>query len=94
MQDLFWRLRDVDSFTLFCVPFLMAGGILAPMVFQEQMISLSFDKDSNVAAMSAAGVLATLVALIVVKWLWTLLKERRVRRTKLISAATPSPRKF
>ncbi len=61
----------------------MIGGIFAPLLFRSQMITLSYDKDANVAAMTGVGVLTALVALVVVKWLWTCLKERRVRRTKI-----------
>jgi len=93
----FFFIREIVKaplLALFCVPFLMAGGILAPLVFQQLMITLAYDKDSNVAAMSATGVLTTLVALIVVKWVWTVLKERRVSGAKPVAATKRSPRKF
>ena len=108
MQDLFWQLKDVDSFTvyttaafaaavfwfireivgapmlaIFSVPILMTGGVVAPIVFRAQMINLSYDKEANVAATTAVGVLVALVFVVVLKWLWVLLKERKAKRTKI-----------
>jgi hypothetical protein len=86
----FWFIREIAGsplLALFAVPFLMASGILAPLVFQSQMITLAYDKDTNVAATTGIGVLTALVALVVVKWLWTVLKERRVRNTRIVPAA-------
>jgi hypothetical protein len=90
---LFWFLREIAGaplLALLSVPFLIAGGTLAPLVFRHQMITLAYDKDTNVAAMSAAGVLTVLIVLVAAKWLWTVLKERRVRRTKLVAAPASS----
>jgi hypothetical protein len=90
----FWFMREIVQaplLALFSVPILMAGGILAPLVFRHQMITLCYDKEANVAAMSAVGVLTALVAVVVGNWLWTVLKERRVSRAKLVNPA-PSPR--
>ena len=76
----FVRSSRRPALALFAVPFLMAGGVFAPLVFRSQMITLSYDKDANVAAMTGIGVLAALVALVVVKWLWASFKERQIRQ--------------
>jgi hypothetical protein len=93
----FWFIREIVGaplLAIFAVPILMAGGIVAPLVFRSQMITLSYDKDANVAATTGIGVLAALVVLIAGKWLWTVLKERRVRNTRIVPATriTRSPR--
>jgi hypothetical protein len=82
----FWFIREIVGapvLALFAVPFLMAGGVFAPLVFRNQMITLSYDKDANVAATTGIGVLAALIAVVVVKWLWVRFKEWRVRNTKI-----------
>ena len=86
----FWFIREIVGsplLAIFAVPFLMAGGILSPLVFQSQMITLSYDKDANVAATTGIGVLSALVVLVAIKWLWTVLKERRIRNTRIVPAA-------
>ena len=86
----FWFIREIVGsplLAIFAVPFLMAGGILAPLVFQSQMITLSYDKDTNVAATAGVGVVTALMVLVTSKWLWTVLKERRVRNTRIVPAA-------
>ena len=86
----FWFIREIvaaPALALFAVPFLMAGGVFAPVVFRNQMITLSYDKDANVAAMTGIGVLSALVALVMVKWLWACLKDRQIRNTKIAPAA-------
>ena len=117
MQDLFWQLKDTDTFTVYTtlafvaivfwfireivgspglallsVPFLMAGGVLAPVFLAQEMITLSYDKDVNVAMATALGVFAALSAVLVCKWLFTVLGEFRVRRTKLVAIPTRGPR--
>jgi Cu/Ag efflux pump CusA len=85
----FWFIREfvgAPALAIFAVPFLMAGGVFAPLVFRSQMITISYDKDANVAAMTGIGVLSALIALVVVKWLWACLKERQVRNTKIAPA--------
>ena len=76
---------------LVSVPFLMAGGILSTVLFQHQMIVLSYDPDANVAATAGIGVVGTLVLIVIAKWLGVVFKEFRVRRTK-IAPVTPASR--
>jgi hypothetical protein len=86
----FWFIREIVGtpvLALFSVPILMGGGILAPLIFRNHMITLSYDKDANVAAMSAIGVLAALVLIVTAKWTLMVFKERRVRQTKVNSPA-------
>jgi hypothetical protein len=86
----FWFIREIvgaPTLALFAVPFLMVGGVSAPLVFRSQMVTLSYDKDANVAAMTGVGVLVALIALVVLKWLWVRLNEWRVRNTKIAPAA-------
>jgi uncharacterized membrane protein len=82
----FWFIREIvaaPGLAVFAVPFLMAGGVFAPVVFRNQMITLSYDKDANVAAMTGIGVLAALVAVVVMKWLWVLFKEWHIGKKKI-----------
>jgi hypothetical protein len=86
----FWFLReivDAPGLALVSIPFLMAGGILAPLAFRAHMVILSYDKDANVAATAGVGVLAAMVVLVVMNWLCVRFKERRVRNTKIVPAA-------
>jgi uncharacterized membrane protein len=73
-------------------PFLLAGGILSPTLLGQAMITLSYDKTVNSVAAAALGILFALLALLVLNWLWTLLVEYRVKRTKLVAIPTRSPR--
>jgi hypothetical protein len=111
MQDLFWQLRDTDSFTVYTslafvaivfwfireivgspglalasVPFLAFGGILGPAFFAREAITLSYDKNVDVVMTTALGVLASLMVVLVSKWLWTIVNEQRVSRAKLVAA--------
>jgi hypothetical protein len=89
----FWFIREIvgaPGLALASVPLLMAGGILAPLIFRSQMITLSYDKEADVAATAGVGVLTVLVGLVVVKWLWACFKERQVRNIRIAPAAKPS----
>jgi uncharacterized membrane protein len=117
MQELFWQLKDVDSFTvwttaifvgavfwfireivadpllaLFSVPLLMLGGLLSPILFQHQMMVLAYDKEANVAATTAVGVVVTLIVLLLIKWIASLIRDYMVRSTKLhpLERVTPA----
>jgi hypothetical protein len=117
MQDLFWQLKDTDSFTVYTtlvfvavvfwfireiigssglalvsVPFLAFGGILGRAFFAHEILTLSYDKNIDVVMTTASGVLASLIVVLVCKWLWTVADEHRVSRTKLIAIPTRSPR--
>lgn len=117
MQDLWWQLQDVNSFTVYialafagvvCLfiheivgspmlawlstPLLAAGGIFAPTLLAQRMITLSYDKMINAVAATALGTLTTLLLILLGNWLWTLLKEYRVGRTKLVAIPTRLPR--
>ncbi|HVZ03563.1 hypothetical protein [Hyphomicrobium sp.] len=86
----FWFIREiVDAPTLAvgAVPVLMAGGLLAPIFFRAEMITLAYDHDTNLAAVVGVGVLAGLALVIGMKWLGTLFVEYRVRRTRLAPMA-------
>jgi hypothetical protein len=117
MQDLFWQLKNTDSFTIYTtlvfvavvagfvreilgswglalssVPLLVIGGIAGPAFFTQQMIAFSYDKNANVVTATALGIFAVLLVILMSKWLVTLLNERRVSRTKLISIPSRAPR--
>jgi hypothetical protein len=117
MQDLWWQLKETDSFTVYvsltfagvvCLfiheivrspmlawvstPFLAFGGILAPTLMAQRMITLSYDKTVNTVAGVAGGTLIALLLVLVCNWLWTLFVEYRVRRTKLVAIPSRSPR--
>ena len=82
----FWFIReivDAPVLAVVSVPFLMAGGILSPLVFRAAMITLAYDKDTNGAATVAVGVVTALGLIVSFKWLWTLLLEHQARRTRL-----------
>lgn len=64
-------------------PFLAAGGSVAPTLLAQQMITLSYDPTVNTVSAVAVGTLATLLSILLTNWLWTLLVEWRVGRTKL-----------
>ena len=86
----FWFIREMigaPALAFIAVPFLMVGGVFAPLAFRSQMITLSYDKDANVAAMTGIGVLSALVALVIVRWLLACLKDRQIRNTKIAPAA-------
>lgn len=85
-----WFIREIVGTTtlaLISAPVLMATGVGAHFAFNHAMIRLVIDKDTNVALMSAIGVLVGLVLVVVSKWLLTLWKEHSVRNTRLDSAA-------
>jgi len=113
MQELWWQLQTVDSFTVylslafaaavclfiheivgsptlawFSTPFLAAGGILAPTLLAKQLITLSYDRIINAVVATALGTLSTLLLILVANWLWTLVVEYRVSRTKLVVIPT------
>ncbi len=117
MQDLWWQLRETDSFTVYTSlvfagavwlfiyeivhspmlamissPFLAFGGILAPTLMARYEITLSYDKTVNTISSIALGTLLTLLLILLANWLWTLLVERRVRRTKLVDLPARTPR--
>lgn len=117
MQDLWWQLQDVDSFTVYialafagvvCLfihemvgspmlawlsaPFLAAGGIFAPTLLAQRMITLSYDRMINAVAAAALGTLTMLLLILVGNWLWTLLVEYRVGRAKLAAIPSRPPR--
>lgn len=86
------ELAQVPLLALVSLPFLMAGGVLAPLFYRTQMITLAYDKDANVAAMCASGVLAALALVVAAKWLWSVFMDRVVGRTGLVAVA-PAPRR-
>ncbi|MFT3733131.1 MAG: hypothetical protein QM780_17220 [Hyphomicrobium sp.] len=113
MQDLWWQIKDVDSFTVYVAlgfaavvcwfiheivrspmlawvstPFLAAGGIVAPTLLARRMITLSYDKTVNTVMATAVGTLAMLLLILLTTWLWALLVEFRVSRTKLAAIPT------
>lgn len=82
----FWFLReivDAPVLAVVSVPFLLAAGILSPLVFRAAMVTLAYDRDANVAATVAVGVVTALGLIVSVKWLWTLLLEHRTRRARI-----------
>lgn len=82
----FWFIREIVDAPLLAivsVPFLMAGGIVAPVVFRSAMVTLAYDKEANAAAMVAVGVVVSLGLVVAFKWLWTLMLEHQARRTRL-----------
>ncbi len=117
MQDLFWQLRDTDSFTVYTtlafvavvfwfireiigspglalasVPFLILGGILGPAFFAYGTIALSYDKNVDGVMTTAVGVFASLMVVLLSKWLWTITNEHRVSQTKLVAVPTRAGR--
>jgi hypothetical protein len=93
----FWFIREIvnaPALALVSAPVLMAGGILAPVVFRGEMITLASDEQTNLAAMIAVGVLTAMAFIAFCKWLWMLLLEYQARRTRLAPVATrPRPRR-
>ncbi|HVX36367.1 MAG TPA: hypothetical protein VHC71_09130 [Hyphomicrobium sp.] len=90
----FWFIREiVDAPTLavVSVPFLVAGGIVSPLVFRSATITFADDQDTNIAAMVAIGVVTALGVIVGFKWLWALLLEHQARRTRL-EPVVPRPR--
>ncbi len=73
-------------------PFLTLGGILAPTLLAQYMITLSYDKTIQAVLATALGTLVTLLFILGCSWLWTLFVEHRVRRTKLVAVPTRAPR--
>jgi hypothetical protein len=73
-------------------PFLAAGGVLAPTLLAQRMITLSYDRTVNAVSATAVGTLAMLVLILLGNWLWTLFVEFRVSRTKLVAVPTRPPR--
>jgi uncharacterized membrane protein len=113
MQELWWQLQTVNSFTVYvaltfavviCLfiheivkspmlawlstPFLAAGGILAPTLLAQRMITLSYDKTVNSVMSTALGTLTALILILLVNWLWAIFVEYRVSRTKLAAVPT------
>lgn len=82
----FWFIREIVDAPLLAVvsvPFLMAGGIVSPLVFRAAMITLAYDETANITAMVAIGIVTALGLIVCFKWLWTLLLEHQARRTRL-----------
>lgn len=73
-------------------PILAAGGILAPTLLAQQLITLSYDKTVNTAISVATGTLAALFLILMGNWLWALFTEYRVSRTKLVAIPSRPPR--
>lgn len=69
-------------------PFLAAGGIVVPTLLAQRTITLSYDKTVDTLAATALGTLATLLLILLANWLWTLIVEYRVSRTKLVAVPT------
>jgi hypothetical protein len=91
----FWFIREIAEdpmLALVSVPVLMAGGVLAPVLFRSQMMVLSYDKDTNVAATTAVGVIVALAVLVIGKWAAVILKEYRVGKTKIVPVVTKAGR--
>ena len=76
------------------IPFLASGGVLAPTLLARQAITLSYDKTINSVCAIALGTLAALLFILLLNWLWTLLGEYRVSRTKLSAIPTRAPRRI
>jgi hypothetical protein len=90
----FWFIREIVSapvLAIVSVPFLLLGGILAPIGFRRAMVSLTYDRDTNTAATVAVGVVAALLVIVSVKWLWALLLEHQARRARIEPVAAHSP---
>lgn len=82
----FWFIReivDAPVLAIVSVPFLLLGGILAPIGFRTAMVTLTHDRDTNVAATVAVGVVAALILIVSIKWLWALLLEHQARRARI-----------
>jgi uncharacterized membrane protein len=118
MQDVWWHLKDTDSFTIYMslsfaaavcwfiheivhsptlawlsTPFLTVGGVVAPTLLAQHMITLSYDKTINAVCSIASGTLGMLLAILFLNWLWSLFVEYNVRRTKLVTVpANRAPR--
>ncbi len=91
----FWFIREIvgsAGLALISVPFLAFGGILGRAFFAHEMITLSYEKNIDVVITTALGVLASLIVVLVSKWLWTIINEHRVSQTKLVAVPTRSPR--
>lgn len=89
----FWFIReivDAPMLAIVSVPFLMLGGILAPLGFRAAMITLAHDQDTNVAATVAVGMVAALSLIVSVKWLWALLLEHQAKRARIEPVAVRS----
>jgi len=115
MQDLWWHLKDTDSFTIYLAlgfavvvgvfiheivrspmlawvsaPILVAGGIVAPTLLDQFRFTLSYDKTIHSVAAVAVGTLGILLLILAFGWLWTLLLEYRVKRTRLVTLPAPA----
>ncbi|MBS0232321.1 MAG: hypothetical protein JSR99_02425 [Proteobacteria bacterium] len=73
-------------------PLLAAGGIVAPTLLAQQMITLSYDQTINTVSGTALGTLAVLLLILCCNWVWAVIVEWRVRRTKLSALPTPARR--
>jgi hypothetical protein len=91
---IFWFIREIVDAPMLAVvsaPVIMVSGILSPLLFRADMITLAYDTEANTAATVAVGNLAGLVVIVVSKWLSALIAERQARRAK-ITAVTASSR--
>jgi len=87
----FWFIReivDAPVLALVSAPILMGGGILAPIFFRAEMITLAYEKETNLAATVAVGVLTALALIVGFKWLWMVFLDRQARRTRLVPVAS------
>jgi hypothetical protein len=94
----FWFIREIVGAPMLALtgaPFLMLGGLVSPIVFRSQLIALSFDDEVNVAMTAAVGVLAALIALLLANWLFSALRDRRVRNARIVwPADSDRPRRL
>jgi hypothetical protein len=65
------------------IPVLAFGGILAPTLLAQNMLTLSYDRTVNAVMSTALGTLGGLIMLLLVNWLWAIFIEFRVNRTRL-----------
>jgi len=91
---IFWFIREIVDAPMLAIvsaPVIMVSGILSPLLFRAEMITLAYDTEANTAATVAVGSLVGLVVIVVSKWLSALIAERQARRAK-ITAVTASSR--
>lgn len=92
-----WFIREIVGSTMLAAisaPILMLAGLMSQEVFQIAMLTVSYDRDSNVVVTVGVGVLAGLLLIILGVWLIARIKESRARARKIlpVSPAEGPPR--
>lgn len=93
-----WFMREIVGSTMLAVisvPILMLAGLMSQEAFQIGMMTVSYDRDSNVVVTVGVGVLVGLLLVILGVWLIARMRESQARARKVLPVSpTDGPGRF